>query len=399
MIYYYKCKNFYSINGEITVNFEVNKKAPKSNTYSDGEDRVSLIEAVVGPNAAGKTNVIKALAFIKHLIVESARRDDDAAIPLVTFRNQEKPAELTVKFSVGKRIFVYDFSLNRERILSEKLRELGKTDQRVTYKTLFSRTWDAQREHYVFTDRAFGLPKNVTLRSNASIVSLAWGLNKDDSLARDIVRYWRDSVTLNVWEAGNIDDHRVHGDHLTQSAITFFYENPPLMDAARDILRNIDVGFHDFERERLEIEKREIFGVKHKYADSSEFSIPLHYESSGTKRVVAILRFIVKVLHEKSGGIAAIDELDAYLHPDIVESLVKLFTSSETNPNKAQLLFSSHSHQLLSEFDKQQIILVEKNDSGQTDVWRLDEVSGIRADENYYTKYIAGAYGARPKLG
>ena len=159
-----------------------------------------------------------------------------------------------------------------------------------------------------------------------------------------------------------------------------------------------DVGFHDFEKEKLEIENRELLGLRHKYANDAEFSIPLKYESCGTKRVVAMLRIIVQALNEESGGIAAIDELDAYLHPDIVELLVKLFTSPVTNPNGAQLLFSSHSHQLLAEFDKQQITLVEKDEHGQTNVWRLDEVEGVRADDNYYTKYIAGAYGARPNI-
>ena len=399
MLYSYKCENFYSIGEAIEVNFEVNQKAPKSNTYSEGDDRASLIEAIVGPNAAGKTNVIKALAFIRHLITESGNRDADALFSFVTFRHADTPTSVSVKFSVAERIFTYDFSLNREMILTETLRELSKSEQRTTRKTLFTRAWDSEKGTYLFTDKAFGLSKGATLRKNASIVSLAWGLNTDDQLAEAIVRYWRDSVVLNVWEAGNVDDHRVHGDHLTHNAIKFFYKNPELMNAAKNILKNFDVGFHDFERETLELAKREVFGIRHLYSDSSEFSIPLQYESSGTKRVVTILSYIVQVLNEKSGGIAAIDEFDAYLHPDIVEALVKLFTSPDTNPNKAQLLFRSHSHQLLSEFDKQQIILVEKDDHGQTVAWRLDEVDGIRADENYYTKYIAGAYGAKPRIG
>ncbi len=42
--------------------------------------------------------------------------------------------------------------------------------------------------------------------------------------------------------------------------------------------------------------------------------------------------------------------------------------------------------------------LVEKNENGETEAWRLDDMTGVRADDNYYTKYIAGAYGARPKV-
>ena len=50
-------------------------------------------------------------------------------------------------------------------------------------------------------------------------------------------------MAINVRESGNMDDHIVHGDHLTQRAISFFYDNPTLMDAARDILRSIRCGF------------------------------------------------------------------------------------------------------------------------------------------------------------
>lgn len=399
MIYSFRAKNFYSIDEEMHLSFEVNKQAPKSNTYSSGENRVSLLEAIVGPNASGKTNIIKTLGFIRHLIVESGGRDVDADIPLVTFRSCEKPTELAVKFSVGDNLYTYDFELNSTRVLSEKLRKLSKSEERTTYKTLFSRVWDAEKNQYTSVDKVFGLPPTFKPRRNSSVISSVFRLNEEDPIAGEIVRYWRDSVVMNVWEGGNLDDHRIHGDHLTHMAISFFYDNPRLMQAAKDILKNIDVGFYDFRKEKLELEKKEILGIQHRYEDKEEFSIPLKYESSGTKRVVAILRFIIQALNDESGGLAAIDELDAYLHPDIVEALVKLFTSPDTNPNGAQLLFSSHSHQLLSEFDKQQIVLVEKDEKGKTLSWRLDEVSGVRADDNYYTKYIAGAYGARPKIG
>ena len=50
------------------------------------------------------------------------------------------------------------------------------------------------------------------------------------------------------------------------------------------------------------------------------------------------------------------------------------------------------------QLDKQQIFLVEKNKQGISDGWRLDEMEGVRADDNYYAKYIAGTYGAVPDI-
>ena len=98
------------------------------------------------------------------------------------------------------------------------------------------------------------------------------------------------------------------------------------------------------------------------------------------------------------GGIAILDEFDVNLHPEMVMALFNLFVQPETNPKNAQLLFSTHSHLVLSALDKYQIVLVEKNEKGFSESWRLDEMANVRADENYYTKYLAGAYGAVPKI-
>jgi hypothetical protein len=44
------------------------------------------------------------------------------------------------------------------------------------------------------------------------------------------------------------------------------------------------------------------------------------------------------------------------------------------------------------------VILVEKNQECVSDAWRLDSVKGVRADDNLYAKYMAGAYGAIPQV-
>jgi len=43
-------------------------------------------------------------------------------------------------------------------------------------------------------------------------------------------------------------------------------------------------------------------------------------------------------------------------------------------------------------------MLVEKNADCQSSAIRLDNVAGIRSDDNFYAKYMAGAYGAVPQF-
>ena len=115
--------------------------------------------------------------------------------------------------------------------------------------------------------------------------------------------------------------------------------------------------------------------------------------------MIVILDNIMDALAVENGGVAVIDEIDAYLHPDIVEAFVDLFIDPATNPYNAQLVFSTHNHRILNSLDSRQIVLVEKNESGRTEAWRLDEVEGVKSTDNYYTRYISGAYDARPKIG
>ena len=82
----------------------------------------------------------------------------------------------------------------------------------------------------------------------------------------------------------------------------------------------------------------------------------------------------------------------------MIPALLDLFISKKTNPNNAQLIFSCHSIELMKKLDKYQVLLVEKDEYGYSHVIRLDEIKGVRSDDNIYAKYDAGAYGAVPNI-
>ena len=98
------------------------------------------------------------------------------------------------------------------------------------------------------------------------------------------------------------------------------------------------------------------------------------------------------------GGIAIIDELEIDLHPHTLPRIIELFGNPTTNPKNTQLIFTTHSLEILSHLEKEQVVLVEKNKDCQSEMYRLDELKGIRRDDNIYAKYMAGAYGAVPNI-
>ncbi len=100
----------------------------------------------------------------------------------------------------------------------------------------------------------------------------------------------------------------------------------------------------------------------------------------------------------KAGGLAVIDEFESDLHPHMLEPILDLFASEVTNPNGAQLLFTCHAVEVLNVVHKSQVTLVEKDDRNESSAWRLDSVEGILSSDNFYAKYMAGAYGGVPHL-
>ncbi len=402
MIHSFSCKNFYSFGELVTLDFEVNNNAPENNGYFIAKSgaRLSKVETVIGPNASGKTNFLKVLPLLKWLIVESFNVKPEANLPIQSFafgEVKDQPTELSVVFEIDGKVYSYTFMLTKERILTEELKLTSFVKEKKSSKKIFSRTWNNETSHYDFDGENFDLPKGFEnlLRLNASVIGTAARLNHAES--QEIAKFWQ-QIETNVIEAGWIGDHLLPNS-IAQlgEAFDFFSENSALKLEAEKLLCRFDLGLSGFEITKEKKENGFSLNVRaaHMFNGQKQY-LPVQYESSGTKQLFVLLKSVLLALAK--GSVAIVDEFDVNLHPEMVMALFDLFIQPETNPKNAQLFLSTHSHMLLSKLDKYQIVLVEKNEKGISEAWRLDEVSDVRSDENYYTKYIAGAYGAVPKM-
>lgn len=405
MIHSFSCKNFYSFGESTEVSFKVNDNAPENNGYFKAPSgvRLSKVETVIGPNASGKTNLLKILPFLKWLIIDSlvkSKPEDLIVVQPFAFGSaKDQPTELSAVFEIDGKEYSYSIILNKQKILSEELILTSFAKEKKSSKKIFSRSWDEATSHYNFSGDNFGVPNlENLLRKNASVIGSVYQINPNHKKIEEIVKYWQ-RIETNVIEAGWLGDHLLI-NRLPQwfEALVFYSENDKLKQEAEKLISRFDLGLKGIkfskEKEEDRLTIKDIQAV-HLF-NGEEQSLPVQYESSGTKQLFVLLKSILQALAE--GGIAVLDEFDVNLHPEMVMALFDLFVQPETNPKNAQLILSTHNHMILSKLDKYQIVLVEKNQDGISEAWRLDEVSGIRADENYYSKYIAGAYGAVPKL-
>jgi AAA15 family ATPase/GTPase len=128
-----------------------------------------------------------------------------------------------------------------------------------------------------------------------------------------------------------------------------------------------------------------------------QVEMPWMLESHGTRTFIKMFPAIAVTLAQ--GGIFAIDELDASIHPLILPEILRWFHGKGArNSLDAQLWFSCHSVSLLDELKKEEIVICEKDRQGRTTVYSLMDVK-VRRDDNHYRKYLSGAYGGVPQIG
>ncbi len=394
MLRAFALQNFQSFREPVRISLELNRHTPEDNrscTSSVGA-RLSKAVAVIGANASGKTTLIKSLVFVDWFIKRSFQARPNDPIPLEThFSAETEPSTFEVEFEMEDREWRYRLIVSRDRVYHESL--YAKQSRAFSY--VFIREWNSGRKGYVVKQQQFGLLQREAekVRENASLISTAAQYEVD--LAKKLVST---NVFSNVHALGRqAMDH----DQILRAS-EFYARNEDILSQMVSLLHRWDLGLadvrvekHTVTRENGEIEEIHIpFGI-HRIGEKEHPLMFLH-ESSGTQGAYILLSRVLPAL--QNGGLVIIDELEADLHPHMLTPILDLFFSPRTNPHNAQIIFTCHSIEVLSLLHKAQVVLVEKNGNCESDAWRLDSVKGVRADDNLYAKYMAGAYGAIPQL-
>lgn len=394
MISSLRFSNFYSFADDTLVDFTLGKKpTPSGYDIELADARLNKVIAVVGANGSGKTQFIKPLAFLSWFICDSfLNSDPDQDIvyaPHALCSKEETRMELD--FILHGTEHRYQLVMKERRVMSEAL--FVRTSSQFSY--VFKR--EQSGDGYHFRQKGFPFPRAQaeSLRANASLLAAAHSY--DIREARPFIEYFRRIVT-NVASSG-----RRHFQHGAVVHAAELYEKAPELKARMaEVMREFDLGLDGVAIRKLEGTtqdgKTESFYMpfgEHRTTSGEAFELPFFEESSGTQSAFVLLERVLRVLHQ--GGLAVIDEIDNDLHPHLVPIMLDWFRFEHSNPHQAQIVFTCHTAEVLNRLQKHQVYLCEKQDQCST-AWRLDEMAGLRADDNLYAKYMAGALGAVPDV-
>ena len=123
-------------------------RSKKEHIYDDGKIKLLKFAAVYGANAAGKSNLVKAMNFMKRVVVSGLPDGHTEKYCKVDSANRDKPSYFEVEIMLNNKYYSYGFEviLNQSRFVSEWLVELRSDNSE---RVLFSR--DVENMQYEFS--------------------------------------------------------------------------------------------------------------------------------------------------------------------------------------------------------------------------------------------------------
>lgn len=420
MLLEFTVENYRSFYDRKTLVLEADKalkERVETNIFDCNKYTLLRSVALYGANSSGKSNLVSAMYAMKMCVLLSVKLNDNEALaydPFLLKQNNTEPTMFEVVFIKGDYCYRYGFRYNLERIVDEWL--FRKTTPRSKEQMLFVRN----EEGIYVEENNFpeGAGYEEKTNDNRLFISLCQQLGGE--ISRQVISWYQSD--FNVASGLDNEQYRAYSK-------MFFHKKAVLSDEALMFFQKLKLGFesiftHEEDpnmpqgiptelkalyQKEMEGKKRiEIDSIHNVYSDNGKVVGKINFsfearESSGTKKLFDLSGPVFDTLY--SGGILVVDELDAKMHPLISQYIIELFNNPETNPNNAQLIFTTHDTHLLSQkiLRRDQIWFTEKDAGEQTDLYSLGDIvlpdgTKPRNDANYEKNYISGRYGAIPYI-
>jgi len=393
------------------------------------EDALPAV-ALYGSNASGKSNVINALVLMRHLIVSShAEMRPASPIPrnpfLLDNDSPTKPTRLECTFTLShakklsgdgqtiegiQPVYTYGFKYTEKEICEEWLYQEGAEEEQDN-QLLFRRTTTNEGINLEVGSQLSGEHQIIKKLTRPNSLFLSAAAQNNHPQLSEVYRYFSKIISIKQLK------------YISQSSIADNVDNCRDKEKLRDILKQADIGITDITVKETKSSKNQITilskhgicediivspmnspmkkpGFIHSTADGTPRSLDYDSESKGTQVFLTLLLPALDALSE--GLFLVIDELDTSLHPDLSRSFLSLFHKRASNPQGAQLLFSTHDVTLLDNdvLQQDEIWFTDKDSDGASRLTPLTDFELPRPDQlshrDIEQAYRLGRFGGVP---
>jgi AAA15 family ATPase/GTPase len=418
MLVKFKVKNFKSFKDMTEFSMESTKLKNLKDTNTFEINNISLLKSAVvyGANASGKSSLLDAMETMKRIIKNSVSIEKTKKYFHQSFflnaDTENKESFFEKEFVIEEVLYRYGFEIAKDATILKEWLYQKKLQPKAREARLFERNLQSIELGPLFKE---GKQIEDKTRGNALFLSVVAQFNGE--ISESILNWFE---KFNILSSINNDVFKYYSfnkleDKAFKDKIVKFIKSADLN--IYDISKK-NITFEELKKDNNKLEKLPDFilnELKEKglstietthmqYNADNAFnqfkSFDLSFESDGTQKLLALAAPILETLSQ--GTVLAIDELDNSMHTELVKAIVKLFNSKESNPNHAQLIFTTHDTNLLSQelFRRDQIWFVNKDVYGVSELYSLVEYGKgtARNDLILEKNYLDGKFGAKPYI-
>lgn len=414
----------------------------KEHTGDDGNLRLLKFAAVFGANASGKSNLVKAIGFMRDTVVFGLPDGYTEKYCKTDENNKERPSYFEVEIKLDDRYYAYGFEifLSRGEFCAEWLVELTADNKE---KVIFSRDIQAGKYEFGSLLKSKGLREKMDvyaedIQDDNSVLFLSimnrnkrtlYEKYKRASILQDVYLWIESSLDINypdepissysyMADTENVEEVcnliSAFGTGITGFKMVDVPVEKIISHLPKEVREKI---IQDLEKLAIEAKKNPnkytkgfimrskrdffILGLKDEEVicqtiqfshNKKETLYEMSEESDGTVRILDLL----EILLSDDGKTYVIDELDRCLHPSLTYKFVDSYLQLAAKKD-IQLIVTTHESRLL-DFDllrRDEIWFVDKRKSGESDIYSLEEYN-TRFDQKIDKAYLEGRYGGVP---
>jgi AAA15 family ATPase/GTPase len=424
MIINFSVQNFGSVKDKQTLSFKADATNHLESSYVIHTHGMRLLKIalIYGANASGKTTILKALDFLRAIVLEPAsKKTDELGFQPFLF-DPETPKQnslLSIEFITNGTRYFYEVEFFKKAVVSEVLNFYTPSKANV-----FKRTTDLENQ---FTEIKFGgkikidraVEKSLEANTlwNNTVLGGFLKTNVDVKELREAVEWFKNYLHPLVYTKTPLEGFvtpKIEGGELSRFDVVNILKKADfhISDIViREEEQEIPEGFIEFVKKRLKApddevkkleEKGKITSVKVEFehtVNEASYTLPIEMESQGTRRFYGFAGLLALLI--KKSTAFPIDELESSLHPDLYTHFILSFL---LNTDTSQIIATTHNRELLDNkdiFRNDAVWFTNKKEDCSTELYSLADFDSsiVRNTTNVLNAYKSGKLSATPNLG
>ncbi len=440
MIVSFSVANFRSFSAEESFSLVAGKRLSGSHQthvipIPDATAQVLKTSVLYGANGAGKSNLFKALRYLKMLVLRPRKKNSGTGREVFRFAENTAPSRFDLQFIAQGKLCRFGCVVDDQRIVEEWLVQVIGGREKAVYERITDKNGKVTIEagEAANTGKKIAALATIGGPQNQSFLATIRATLDETDYGEEIsavLAWFEDSLILIAPDeplgvlgaklandsgfrefagaflrasATGVEAINVHKQEITEQALRSLLPESlvsRLLDSAADDAEGSTLVQLGEEQELLieRTDKNHYYRLRlqtaHKHQMEKSISLDLSEESDGTRR---LLNLIPALHHLRSNNaVCFIDEIDRSMHPILAWKFLAFFLKLYVG---GQLIVTTHESHLL-DLDllrRDEIWFAEKDPSGATHLYSLSDFK-VR-NEEIRKHYLQGRFGAIPFLG